>query len=579
MNIHRLRESGLSNKEIYSLISKLPPKDQKSLLSDFSFWARENQIMPEDWHGIGYMMLMGRGAGKALGKSTTIINTLNNGFIEFGLLKVGDVIFDEMGLPTTVVDIYNQSEKQIKSVGVYRVSFNTGESVICCGEHLWVTNGKVRTTKQLIFSSRYERHTVPVVNSSSHREIVSIDRVSDSYDPLGYMCITVDSPSRMFCVGKDMIPTHNTYTGSNWVIQRAKSGYSPIAIVGQTVADVRDVMVEGGPSSIINQAPSNFKPKYEPSKRRLTFPNGAIALTYSGDSPEQLRGANNASVWLDELCKFSDPEESWTQLILGLRVSDNPKVLVTTTPKPIPIIKRLYEDQAIFKITGSTFDNVDNLSANFISELKKKYEGTRLGRQEINGEILWESEDAVFSQDDIDKYRVKEAPFGDNITYAIGVDPAVTTNKGSDSTGIVVGCVNNDTGHGYVVSKHTGKYTPSQWARKVSDLCESYNTKLVIPEVNQGGDLVKETIYQNDNSLIVIPVRATKGKLLRAEPLGLLCEQGRLHIVGSIPELEEQMVSYEGVGKSPDSYDAMVWVMTYLMLGRKRKVTVSEFYL
>jgi phage terminase large subunit-like protein len=319
-------------------------------------------------------------------------------------------------------------------------------------------------------------------------------------------------------------------------------------------------------------SPPDFKPLYEPSKRRLTWPNGVTATTFSGDEPDQLRGPQHRSVLIDELPKFAEPENLYTHMDMGLRIGEDAACVISTTPLPIKIIKELYlkalePDSSIVITTGSTLDNAANLGKQSVASMIDRYKGTRMERQELYGEILWESELALFRSSDIDKYRVEEHPELKRIVIA--VDPATSTSTSSDNTGIIVAGVgfNNEM---YVLADRTMKGTPQQWASKVGELYHFYNADIIVAEKNQGGDMVMTTLQSFGGNLPVKLVTATKGKLLRAEGPSLLFEQGKIHMVGNFPELEQQMVVYDGTQKkSPDNLDAFVWAATELMLGKR----------
>lgn len=366
-----------------------------------------------------------------------------------------------------------------------------------------------------------------------------------------------------------------TRTGAEWVIQRAKEGKGPIALIGQTVADVRDVMIEMGTSSIIQVSPSSFMPKYEPSKRRLTWPNGVFATTFSGDEPQQLRGPQHQTIWCDELPKFEDPQETFDQLNFGLRIGES-RCLITTTPTPHPLIKELYqrglEGKDTRVVVMPTMDNAANVDQQFIEDIERKYKGTRLYRQEVLGEILWESDNALFSTELLDNTRVESQP--ELVSIIVSIDPAVTSSKTSDKTALVVCGLDSD-GHGYILYSTSLKATPTVWARKAITLFDEYDADYIVVEVNNGGDLIRTTLEQERSNIPVKEVRASQNKVARMEPISLLAEQGKVHIVGVQEELEDQLVRYEGKGKSPDLYDAMCWGLTSLMLKKKKGVSSS----
>jgi phage terminase large subunit-like protein len=366
-----------------------------------------------------------------------------------------------------------------------------------------------------------------------------------------------------------------TRTGSETVIQWASEGYSPIALVGQTKADVRDTMVEIGESSILKVAPPWFYPEYEPSKRRLTFPNGSICIFYSGDEPDQLRGPQHQKAWVDELAKFKYPEETWDNLEFGLRLGDNPQVICTTTPRPIKIIKDLIADKRTVETRGNTLDNASNLSPLFLDRMLTKYQGTRLGRQELNGDILDDNPNALWKRPLIEEARVASAPDLDRVV--VGVDPAVTSSTTSNDTGIIVAGVNKKfldlkTGkklpHYYILGDYTIHGTPHQWALAVVSAFHKHQADKVVGETNNGGDLVESNIKSVEANIPYTKVHASRGKAPRAEPVSSLYEQGRVHHVGYYAELEDQQCDWvQGEGESPDRIDALTWAITELMGG------------
>jgi phage terminase large subunit-like protein len=366
-----------------------------------------------------------------------------------------------------------------------------------------------------------------------------------------------------------------TRTGSETVIKWASEGYSPIALVGQTKADVRDTMVEIGESSILKVAPPWFYPEYEPSKRRLTFPNGSICIIYSGDEPDQLRGPQHMKAWVDEIAKFKYPDETWDNLEFGLRLGDNPQVICTTTPRPIKIIKDLIADKRTVETRGNTLDNASNLSPLFLDRMLTKYQGTRLGRQELNGDILDDNPNALWKRQMIEEFRVPSHPELDRIV--VGVDPAVTSNASSNDTGIVVAGVNKKyldpktgkkTPHFYVLGDYTIHGTPHQWAMATVSAYHKHQADKVVGEVNNGGDLVESNVKSVEYNIPFKMVRASRGKAPRAEPISSLYEQGRVHHVGYYAELEDQQCDWvPGEWESPDRIDALVWAITELMGG------------
>ena len=352
-----------------------------------------------------------------------------------------------------------------------------------------------------------------------------------------------------------------TRCGAEWVLGQVARGRKRIALIGETKAAARDVMVEGE-SGILSCA-GEQRPLYEPSKRRLTWSNGAIAVCYSGDEPDQLRGPQHDAAWLDELAKYRYAEETWSNLDLGLRLGEDPQAVVTTTPRPIPIIRELVGDQNATITRGSTYDNLPNLAESFASRIIDRYEGTRLGRQELHAEILDDVPGALWQRDDIDGPRRSAAPDLERIV--VGIDPAVSADGDADETGIVVAGVADS--RAYVIEDLSGHYTPSEWASAALRAYYRHNADRIVAEVNQGGEMVEHTIRTLDRNASYTPVRASRGKITRAEPIAALYEQRRVHHVGLFPELEDQLCTYTAATtESPDRLDAMVWALTDLML-------------
>lgn len=364
-----------------------------------------------------------------------------------------------------------------------------------------------------------------------------------------------------------------TRVGAECVLEAQRQGAMNIALVGETVADTRKVMVEGKFSGILDCAPPWNRPKYLPTQRKLTWPNGAIATTYSAEEPDQLRGPQHDFAWGDEFAKWRY-KDAWDQLQMGLRLGANPRAVLTTTPRPTPAILELIKEEASGKGTiivtrGSTYENKANLSAKFIERIRDKYEGTRLGRQELHAEVLDDAPGALWKRGRIEELRIvpKEVPQLRRVVVA--VDPAVSANEDSDETGIV--CVGlGANGHFYVIEDATlSMATPNQWAQQVVAVYKRHKADRVVAEVNNGGDLVEANIRNADRHVAVSKVHATRGKAIRAEPIAALYEQGKVHHIGSFAKLEDQMVTWDPAfaAKSPDRMDALVWAMTELTGG------------
>jgi len=366
-----------------------------------------------------------------------------------------------------------------------------------------------------------------------------------------------------------------TRTLAEWVCEQAVSGQaSRIALIAATAADVRDVLVEGQ-SGILAVAPAWFRPVYEASKRRLTWPNGAIATTFSAEEPERLRGPQHDAAVCDELGSWTRPE-TWDMLQFGLRLGVKPRCLVATTPRPTKLIRELLarEGGDVVVTRGSTYENRANLAPGFFDQVIRKYEGTRLGRQELNAEILDDVPGALWTRALLEELRWpvgKSMP--DLSRVVVAIDPAVTSGEEADETGIIVAGRDYD-GRGYVLDDRSGRYAPFAWAREAIMLYRKYGADRVVAEVNNGGDLVANTIRMVDENVSFKAVHATRGKVVRAEPIAALYEQKRIFHVGSFPVLEDQQCSFTSdfdrgsAGYSPDRVDALVWAFTELLVER-----------
>ncbi len=366
-----------------------------------------------------------------------------------------------------------------------------------------------------------------------------------------------------------------TRTGAEWVVERARSGFRRIALVGQSKADVRDTMIELGDSSILKAAPPWFMPKYEPSKRRLTWPNGAVAMVYSGDEPDQLRGPQHDSAWVDELAKFRYPDQTWSNLMFGLRIGERPQVVVTTTPRPIPLIKRLMASPMTVDVQRPSYDNIANLSPTYIREVLDPYKGTRLGRQEIGGEILDDNPGALWKRSDIEQYRVTDMPALQRIVVAI--DPTATAT--GDEAGIIVAgvaMVGRDR-HLYVLDDVSTHGSPHVWASAAVAAYNKWRADRIVAEVNNGGEMVEATIRMEDPRVAYKSVYASRGKVTRAEPIAAVYEQGRGHHVGMFAQLEDELCQWEAGSDSPNRLDALVWAATDLALAGGPGAAVTDY--
>lgn len=335
------------------------------------------------------------------------------------------------------------------------------------------------------------------------------------------------------------------------------------AIIAPTFADARDTCVEGESGILQVLRRYGALDKWNRSLGEVRLTNGSQIKLFSGEEPDRLRGPQHHFVWLDEIAAFDYGQEAWDMMTMGLRLGDRPRSVATSTPKPVPIVKNLLKrrDGSVAVTRGATFDNRDNLAPTFLAELLARYEGTRLGRQEIYGELLEDVEGALWTLSLIETHRITTTP--NLVRTVVAVDPAVTDT--GDETGIIV--AGRDTHHhGYVLADKSMRGTPDQWAKQVIEAYDEHMADAVVVEVNQGGQMVAQVLRTIRPSLPIIEVRASKGKQTRAEPVSALYEQGKIHHVGVFPELEQQMCEWTPDDRnSPDRMDAMVWAFTELI--------------
>ena len=358
-----------------------------------------------------------------------------------------------------------------------------------------------------------------------------------------------------------------TEAGAQWVRSRVANGARSIALVAETQKDLEEVMVP----RILAITPEHERPTARFKPVRLIWPNGAQALGYNGTEPDQLRGPEFDTAWVDELAKYRYASDVWDMLQMTMR-RDDPRVCVTTTPRPIPIIRKLAEDNSTAVTRGSTFDNSANLSPRFLGKLREDYEGTRLGRQELYAELLDEAEGALWNRDMIEAAREAQAP--QLVRVVVAIDPAVTNTPGSDETGIIVAGVDTQK-QGWVLADGSGRMSPGDWAKRAIELFNAYGADRIVAEGNQGGDMVRHTLRTEWPQAPVKVVHASRGKVARAEPVAALYEQGRVKHAGDLAKLEDQMVTWEPHSgmPSPDRVDALVWAMTELIVKRPGMAT------
>lgn len=353
-----------------------------------------------------------------------------------------------------------------------------------------------------------------------------------------------------------------TRTGAEWVAHQALThDRTRWAVVAPTIADARDVCVEGesGLKNVLDRYGAVVR-KWNRSLGEIDLTNGSKIKLFSADEPERLRGPQHHGAWCDELAAWRY-DDAWDQLRFGLRLGETPRTLVTTTPKPRPLLKRIIQNPATHITRGSTFDNAANLSAAALDEFKARYEGTRLGRQELYGEVLEDVEGALFPLSLIEQHRVTHHPDLEQIV--VGVDPAVTANASSDETGIITAGRAGD--QVYIIADHSLRETPDAWARRIVQQYHASSANYIIVETNNGGDLIKQVIRTVDPQVPIRTVTANRGKYIRAEPVAALYEQGKVHHVGVHAVLEEQISTWvPGDPKSPDRLDALVYAVTAL---------------
>ncbi len=364
-----------------------------------------------------------------------------------------------------------------------------------------------------------------------------------------------------------------TRLGAEWVraLTHARAPYAQrhyrrIALVGETAHDVREVMIEG-PAGLLRISPRAERPLWQPSRRRLEWRNGAVAEAFSAEDPESLRGPQFEAAWCDELAKWSNADAAFDMLQFGLRLGPRPRQLITTTPRPIPLLTRLIADPRAAVTRASTHANAAHLSPAFLDEVLARYAGTRLGRQEIDGEIIDDRPNALWTRATIEAARVASAPPLARIV--VGIDPPASQKPEAGACGIVAaGRADDD--RIYVLEDATAAgLSPAGWAARAIAVYRRLTADALVAEVNQGGDMVRAVLRAVDAAVPVKTVHATRGKYLRAEPVAALYQQGRVrHVAPPKMELEDELCDFgpDGLssGRSPDRLDALVWAVTEL---------------
>jgi phage terminase large subunit-like protein len=390
-----------------------------------------------------------------------------------------------------------------------------------------------------------------------------------------------------------------TRAGVEWVREQVKLGKKRIAAVASTNSDIERVMVKGE-SGFLNCCFAGDKtykgkemgfPEWSPTKRSLSWANGAKVEFYSAEEPERLRGPQFEAAWCDELAAWNKDQGTWDMLQFCLRLGRHPRICVTTTPKPTKLVRTILKDSKgddpkVVITSGSTFDNSANLAPTYLEAVKAQYEGTRLGKQELYAEMLEEAEGALWTTDTLDGCQIARKDLPPLNRIIVAIDPAVTSNAESDMTGIVVAGIDVN-GRGYVLGDYTDKLSPQGWASKAISLYHQYGADRIVAEVNQGGDMVRQTIHGEDDTIPYKAVRASRGKYARAEPISALYERGLVFHVrdpeddtANLNELETQMRTWEPLGSigSPDRLDACVWALTDLMMNGYTKPKLQLVY-
>ncbi|QJB69386.1 DNA-packaging protein [Parasphingorhabdus halotolerans] len=386
-----------------------------------------------------------------------------------------------------------------------------------------------------------------------------------------------------------------TRAGAEWVRNIAEdNGDARFALVGANFAEARTVMVEGE-SGLLSISTAEKRPTWEPSLKRLRWDNGAEARLYSAAEPEGLRGPQHSHAWCDEIAKWMNnagqAKATWDNLKMGLRLGECPQIVATTTPRPVPLVRALVKDKAVVITKGRTQDNDLNLPVIFLTAMKADYGGTRLGRQELDGELIEQPEGALWTRDMIEVCRIEPStadpepvegscPVTEYNRIVIGVDPPASAT--GDACGIIVAGLGADDKATILADCSVEKASPEKWARAVADAADIWNADKVIAEANQGGAMVKSVLQAAKISLPVKLVHASRGKVARAEPVAALYENNRVHHAGTFPRLEDELCglligrAYDGPGRSPDRADALVYALTELMLGKVKRPNVRN---
>jgi phage terminase large subunit-like protein len=385
----------------------------------------------------------------------------------------------------------------------------------------------------------------------------------------------------LICAGRGF---GKTRAGAEWVRNVAR--FDPaarIALVGASLGEVRSVMIEGE-SGVLAASPGALRPEFEPSLRRLQWPNGAQAFLYSAGEPETLRGPQHSHAWCDEVAKWDNAGDraaaAWNNLQLGMRLGEQPRVLATSTPRQTPLMVRLLAEAGaggVVVARGRTGDNAGALPLAYYGSMLEQFSGSTLGRQELDGELLSEAEGALWSRDLLEKCR-RTAPASQRVRTVVGVDPPASS--AGDACGIVVAALLADGSALVLADASVERASPERWARAVANAAQAWHADRVVAERNQGGEMVQSVLRAANAALPIRLVHASQGKVARAEPIAALYEAGRVRHAAMFEHLEDELCGlltgggYEGPGRSPDRADALVWALTELMLGKRSEPRV-----
>lgn len=363
-----------------------------------------------------------------------------------------------------------------------------------------------------------------------------------------------------------------TRAGAEWIRSRISSGDGRVALIGPAFADVREVMIEG-PSGLRQIGPADKRPAYESSRKRLVWPNGAVGYAFSAEDPDSLRGPQFSAAWADEFAAWSRPQATLDTLRMGLRLGAHPRLMVSTTPRPIPALKRLLTQDGVVMTCRTTEANAANLGTGFVAAMQAAYGGSRLGRQELDGELIEDPPGALWQRDLLERVQVKTYPELEQLVIAI--DPPASAGPTSDECGIIAAGAGGPATlrQAYILADHSfGPARPAEWAQRAVTAFETHQADCVIAEANQGGEMVASVLKTQRPDLPVRLVHASRGKRTRAEPVAALYEAGRVFHAGAFPALVDQMCAFGAPGAtstSPDRVDALVWAVSALLLGRR----------